>query len=117
MDRLALIERIHSVELALTREQHAIAAAALIRGRSHDLGNQVQIVRLASIEIERRATPEQAELIADMRSAAEQANATLAEMVNAARPPERSVTGPAFAPTLRAAIERVAGAVKTQIEL
>lgn len=117
MDRLALIERIHSVELALTREQHAASAAELMRGRSHELGNQVQIVRLASIELERRSTPEQAELITDMRAAAEAANIVLADMVNAARPPERSIVGPAFVPALRAAIERASGAVKPQIEL
>jgi len=117
MDRLALIERIHSVELALTREQHTAAAAELMRGRSHELGNQVQIVRLASIEIERRATPEQAELITDMRAAAEAANVVLADMVNAARPPDRNIVGPAFVPTLRAAIERASGVLKPQVEL
>jgi hypothetical protein len=117
MDRLALIERIHTVELALAREAHTAAAAELMRGRSHELGNQVQIVRLASIEIERRATPEQAELIADMRTAAEQANIVLADMVNAARPPERSVIGPPFAPALRAAIERATGVLKVQVEV
>jgi hypothetical protein len=117
MDRLALIERIHSVELALTREQQVAAAAELMRGRSHELGNQVQIVRLASIEIERRATPEQAELITDMRAAAEAANVVLADMVNAARPPDRNIVGPAFVPTLRAAIERASGVLKPQVEL
>jgi hypothetical protein len=117
MERFALIERIHAVELALTREQHAISAAELMRSRSHELGNQVQIVRLASIELERRATPEQAELIADMRLAADQAGIVLADMVNAARPPERNIVGPAFAPALRAAIERASSAVKPQIEL
>jgi hypothetical protein len=117
MDRLALIERIHTVELALAREAHTAAAAELMRGRSHELGNQVQIVRLASIEIERRATAELVELLTDLRSAAEAANIVLADMVNAARPPERSVVGPPFGPALRAAIDRASSAVKMQVEV
>lgn len=117
MDRLALIERIHAVELALTREQHAASAAELMRGRSHELGNQVQIVRLAALELERRLGAEQPDLFADIRAAADAAGVVLADMVNAARPPERSIVGPAFVPALRAAIERASGAVKPQIEL
>jgi DNA integrity scanning protein DisA with diadenylate cyclase activity len=84
--RLELLERVRTVELALAKAEHARAAASLVRGRTHELGNQVQILRLASIELERRATSEQTELIADLRAAAEAANTALADMLAAARP-------------------------------
>jgi len=117
MDRLALIERIHEVEVALARDQHAATAAQLMRGRSHELGNQVQILKLASLELERRATPDQAELIGDMRTAADQAAIVLDDMMAAARPPERSSVGPAFAPAVRLSIEEARGGVKAAVEL
>ncbi|HSN28210.1 MAG TPA: hypothetical protein VLT45_18115 [Kofleriaceae bacterium] len=117
MDRLALIERIHTVELALAQLQHTAAAAQLMRGRSHELGNQVQILKLASIELERRATPEQAELINDLRAAAEQANLVLSDMMAAARPPERTSVGPAFGPTVRAALDEVRGLIAPAVDL
>lgn len=117
MDRLALIERIHEVEVALARDQHAATAAQLMRGRSHELGNQVQILKLASIEIERRATPDQEELIRDLRAAADQAAIVLDDMMAATRPPERSTVGPAFSPTVRAAIEESRNVVTATVDV
>lgn len=117
MDRLTLIERIHTVELSLAELQHTAAAAQLMRGRSHELGNQVQILKLAATELERRATPEQAELFADLRAAADQANLVLSDMMAAARPPQRTTTGPAFGPTVRAAIEQGRGVIAAEVEL
>ena len=117
MDRLALIQRIHEVEVVLARDQHAATAAQLMRGRSHELGNQVQVLKLASMEIERRATAEQAELIRDMRTAADQAAIVLDDMMAATRPPERTTIGPAFAPTVRLSIEAARGAITSVVEV
>src|SRR5512141_2514277 len=83
--RIALLERVHRVELELTRVEHAHAAAAFVRGRSHELGNQVQIAHLAS--------PDEAELIRDLVTAAEAAKIVLAELVNVAHPLERTQAG------------------------
>ncbi|MBV8758586.1 MAG: hypothetical protein JO257_14970 [Deltaproteobacteria bacterium] len=117
MDRLALIERIHTVELQLAKLQYTAAAAQLMRGRSHELGNQVQILKLASLEIERQASAEQADLIKDLRAAAEQANLVLSDMMAAARPPERTAVGPAFGPTVRAVIEEARGVIGATLDL
>ena len=90
--------------------------AALLRDKAHDLGNLVQIIRIASMEIERRADARIAELVADLRRAAEQATAVLAALV-VARPAEQRAARRGGAPTLRAAIERIRPAITAPIEL
>jgi len=114
--RLALIARVRAVEVALARQEHARAAASLVRGRSHELGNQVQIVRLASIELERRLAGSEAELLCDLRQAAEAANTVLADLLAAARPEERP-TGDPVVPALRAAIDQVRPATVLDFEV
>jgi hypothetical protein len=109
--RLALLQRVRAVEVALARQEHARAAAALVRGRSHELGNDVQIVRLATMELERRLAGAEAELIADIRSAAESASNALAGLLAAARPEERTAKGPAVASVIQAAVEAARSAI------
>lgn len=115
--RLELVDRVRRTERDLARAEHARAAAALLRDKAHDLGNLVQIIRIASMEIERRADARIAELVADLRRAAEQATAVLAALVEVARPAEQRAAGAAVAPTLRAAIERIRPAITAPIEL
>ncbi len=52
--RLRVVERIRRVEHLLAREEQARIAAALMKGFSHELGNQVQIVKLSAHELARR---------------------------------------------------------------
>src|SRR5262245_31073675 len=87
--QLALLDRIRLVERTLSRDDQAKIVAALIRDHTHQLGNQVQIVKLASVELERRATPEQAELIRELRAAAEHATDSLAALFAEAQPEPR----------------------------
>ncbi len=121
--RLRLIERIRRVEHTLARQEQATAAAALMKGRSHDLGNALQIIKLSALELERRAQerPDFLELLGDMRQAAEQAVAVLADMFAATRPADRMVAGPIVSHTIRAAVEQAraafAGTVELRIEL
>jgi hypothetical protein len=121
--RLRLLDRIRHVEHALARDEQAKVAAALMKGRSHDLGNHVQIVKLSALELERRAQdrPDLVELITDMRQAAEQATAVLADMFAAARPIEREAVGPVVSHAVRGAVEHgrgsVAGALELRIDL
>ena len=115
--RLGLIGRIRAVELDLAREEHARAATLLLRGRSHDLGNLVQIVRLAAIEIERRAPSELLELVRDLRNAAEQATAVLGDLLAAARPEERAQAGAAVAPAVRDAARLAQPAIAASVDL
>ena len=107
--RLALVERVRRAELAAVRHELAREAAALLRGRSHDLGNAVQIVRLASLELSRRiegtVEDDVRELISDLRGAAEQATDVLGQLLAIARPEERTTPGAPVAATIRATIE------------
>jgi len=117
--RLRLIDRIRRVEHLLARDEQAKIAAALMKGRSHDLGNHIQIVQLTALELERRANgrADLTELIADMRQSAERATALLAEMFAAARPPDRIVVGPVVTHTVRAAVDLARPAFAGTLEL
>lgn len=117
--RLRLVERVHRVAYGLAREEQANVATALLKGRSHDLGNAIQIVKLSALELERRAKDraDLVELLADMRQAAEQAAALLADLLAAARPAERTRPGPPVAPVLRGAVELARAAYAGIIEL
>jgi hypothetical protein len=124
--RLGLLERVHRVEFALAREEQARVATALMRGRSHDLGNMVQIVKLSAAELARRvpsnapsnAPPgDVAELVADMTDAADKASRILGEMYEATRATDRTLIGPPVAQILRGAIDLARPAVASTIEL
>jgi hypothetical protein len=119
--RLALMDRIRRVEHGLARDEQAREAQRLLKGRSHDLGNAIQIVRLASIEIEKRGGEAIADLVGDLRNAAEQATSVLTELIASARPQQPREKGAAIAPTVRAAAElatpAVAGVLDVRIEL
>jgi hypothetical protein len=116
--RLGLIDRIRRVEYALAREEQARIAGALMRGRSHELGNMVQIVKLSALEITRRVPADDVkELVTDMNEAADTATKLLADMVNAARPNDRLLVGPVVAQTVRAAVDLARPALASSIEL
>lgn len=122
--RLGLIDRVRRVEHLLARAEQARIAAQLMKGFSHELGNQVQIVKLCALELARRVTPpsgepppELAELIADMTKAAEQSADVLVQMFAAARPSERDVIGPVVGQAVRAAVEAARPALATNLEL
>ena len=117
--RLRLIDRIRRVEHTLARDEQAKIAAALMKGRSHDLGNHIQIVKLTAHELERRAKDRDdlVELITDMRQSAEQATALLAAMVAAAHPNDRVEVGPVVTNVVRAAVEQGRAAVPGSLDL
>lgn len=117
--RLALYERIRTVEHALAHAEQARAAGALMRERSHELGNAIQIVKLGALELARRLAgdPEVSELLPDITAAADQATRVLADMVAATRPVERAQLGAVISHTVRAAIEVARPAFLSQIEL
>ena len=117
--RLRLIDRIRRVEHALARDEQAKIAAALMKGRSHDLGNLVQIVKLSAVELENRAKQHAdiMELVTDLKQAAEQATVLLADMFAAARPVDRTEPGPVVTHTVRAAVDLARPALAGDIEL
>lgn len=115
--RLELVERLRRAEYEVARDEQVRAAAALVRARTHALGNAIQIVRLASIEIERRADGAIAELVGDLRRGAEEATAVLGQLLADARPAERTVAGPPIAGVVRDTVELARGALLGRLEM
>jgi nitrogen-specific signal transduction histidine kinase len=115
--RLELIDRVRRIEHLLARGEQARIARELMRGFSHELGNQVQILSLCAQELGRRAPQELQELIDDMTKAAQQATGTLAQMVATARPSDREIVGPDAASAVRAAVDLARPAIASTIEL
>jgi hypothetical protein len=116
--RLGLIDRIRRVEYALACDEQVRIAGALMRGRSHELGNMVQIVKLSALEVARRVSRDDiAELVSGMCEAADTSTKILADMVNAARPADRVSVGPVVAQTVRAAVDLARPALASSIEL
>jgi hypothetical protein len=121
--RLRLMERIRRVEHTLACDEQAKIAAQLMKGRSHDLGNLVQIVKLSALELERRVgdRADLVELTTDMRQAAEGAAGVLADMLAAARRAERTIVGPVVTHAIRAAVDLArpafAGSVEVRLDL
>ena len=112
--RLRLLARLRGAEHELAKVEQATTAAALMRGRSHELGNLIQIVKLSAEQLEQRLEnvgPELAELATDLHKTAEEAVALLAQMFVAARPPARSERGPVVTHAVRAAVELARPAV------
>jgi nitrogen-specific signal transduction histidine kinase len=119
--RLELLDRIRKVEHAIAHAEQASTATALMRGRAHDLGNAIQIVKLSSLELSHRVAelnrPDIVELIADMQAEADKATTVLANMIDATRNADRIQYGPVISHAIRAAIETARPAFLTPIEL
>ena len=114
--RLAVVHKLHAVELELARAEHARAAAALVRGKVHALGNAIQVARLASLQLEQRCGADVKELIADLVHATEQANIVLSELIMASQPEDTEQVS-AIAPVVRAAVRLGQPAIEAPIEL
>jgi hypothetical protein len=115
--RAGLVERVRRVELGLARAAIAEEARSLLRGRSHELGNLVQIVKLATLELGRRLGDNQAELIGDLRTTADKASAVLTGLLAAAHPRERTEPGAKLVPVVRATLDELRPAIAAPIEL
>ena len=119
--RLELLERIRKVEHAIVHAEQATTAAGLMRGRAHDLGNAIQVVKLTAIELQHRVAElnrsDVVELISDMQGEADHATKVLADMIDATRNPDRMQAGPVVSHAIRAAIEATRPAFLTPIEL
>jgi len=102
--RLQLVQRQRRFEWQLARDEQTRAAAKYVRGKTHDLLNLVQIVKLANHELARRCGTAAEELIADMVRAADDATRELKELMELARPEELLVRGAPVGPAVDAAI-------------
>jgi len=115
--RLALVERQRRFEWQVAREIQTQAAARFVAGKTHDLLNLIQIVQLASLELERRCTADAGEFIADLRKAADDARHQLAELMAVARPEEIIVPGAPVGAAVTAAVETVRAASTIEVDL
>jgi len=115
--RLALVDRIRVVEYRLARADHARAAADLVGDHGHALGNAIQVVDLASLELVRQARGVVPRVIADLRVAAERASAALTAMMASTCAARRTELGPAVTPAIRAAVALAQPAAAAPIEL
>jgi hypothetical protein len=116
-ERLALVERQRRFEWQLAREVQTQAAARFVAGKTHDLLNLIQIVQLASLELERRCTTDAGEFIADLRKAADDARHQLSELMAVARPEEVIVPGAPVGAAVTAAVETVRAASTIEVDL
>jgi hypothetical protein len=116
-ERLALVERQRRFEWQLAREVQTQTAARFVAGKTHDLLNLIQIVQLASLELERRCTGDAGEFIADLRKAADDARHQLAELMAVARPEEIIAPGAPVGAAVTAAVESVRAASTIEVDL
>ena len=116
-ERLALVERQRRVEWQLAREVQTQVAARFVAGKTHDLLNLIQIVQLATLELERRCTGDAAEFITDLRNAAVDAQHQLAELMALARPDEIIVPGAQVGAAITAAVDTVRAASTIAVDI
>ena len=116
-ERLALVERQRRFEWDLAREMHTAAAGRFVAGKTHDLLNLVQIVQLATLELERRCTAEATEFIADLTKAAKDAQRQLTELMKVARPEEIIAPGAPVGAAILAAVETVRAVSAIEVDL
>src|ERR1043166_3859317 len=116
-ERLALVERQRRFEWRLAREVQTQVAAKFVAGKTHDMLNLIQIVQLASLELERRCTGDAAEFIEDLRKAAEDAQRQLRELMAVGRPDEAVVAGDHVGAAITRAVETVRAASTIAVDL
>jgi hypothetical protein len=115
-ERLALIERLRAAEHKLTEADRS-RTAALIGTHVHALGNAIQVVELASLELARRAGDDAPSQLVDLRGASVKASAALAGMLAVTAIARRVAMGPQVAPAVRAAVELARPAIAAPIEV
>jgi hypothetical protein len=115
--RLALSQRQRRFEWELARDEHTRAAAKLVSGKTHDLLNLIQIVQLATLELEKRCDGTSREFLEDLTKAAADAQRSLAELMTVARPDETIPRGAPVGAAVDAALAALRAVVPTTIHL
>ena len=115
--RLALSQRQRRFEWELARDQQTRAAGKLVSGKTHDLLNLVQIVQLASLELEKRCDATGKEFLDDLTSAAADAQRELTALMEVARPDDEVKRGAAVGAAVDAAMSALRAAIDVDIHL
>ncbi|MBA2538888.1 MAG: hypothetical protein H0V17_04570 [Deltaproteobacteria bacterium] len=90
---LALSRKQRRFEWELARDEQARTAARLVASRTHDLLNLVQIVQLATYQLEEPCGATYRETLDELTSSAAAAHASLIELMGVARPDQAIVPG------------------------
>lgn len=117
MTKTELIQQQRRFEWELAKDEHTRAAATLVAGKTHDLLNLVQIVKLASGELAKRCDPTGQEFVEDLTRAAGDAEASLKGLMEVARPERAVVRGPAVGAVITRAVEDVRAAIPIDLHL
>ncbi len=115
--RLAVSTRQRQFEWTLARIAQSKAAGELVRGKTHDLLNLVQIVQLATLQLEDRCDATAQEFLVDLTQAAASAQASLTELMMVARPDDAVVKGAPIGPVIEAAVAALGAAVRIDVQL
>ena len=116
--RLVLSQRQRRFEWNLAREEQTRAASRFVSGKTHDMMNVVQIVQLASLELEKRCTdPTAKEFLDDLTRASNDAQKSLTELMAVARPDDTITRGAPVGAAVDAAIAALRTAIDVDIHL
>jgi hypothetical protein len=115
--RLVLSQRQRRFEWDLARDEQTRAAGKFVSGKTHDLLNLVQIVQLATLELEKRCDATAKEFFDDLNKSAVDAQRQLTELMAVARPDEVIVRGAPVGAAVDAAIAALRTAIDVDIHL
>lgn len=115
--RLALSVRQRKFEWTLARIAQTKAAGELVRGKTHDLLNLVQIVKLATLQLEDRCDATAKEFLIDLTRAAESAQTSLTELMMVARPDDGVARGAPIGAALTAVTTALRDAIQLDVQL
>lgn len=115
--RLVLSQRQRRFEWQLARDEQTRAAGKFVSGKTHDMLNLVQIVQLASLELEKRCDATGKEFLDDLQRAAADAQRSLTELMEVARPDEVIKRGAPVGRAVDAAISALRLAIDVDIHL
>jgi len=113
--RLALHLRRRRFEWALARDEQHRTAAQLVVGKTHGLLSMIQIIQLATQELEQRCDSVARKYIEDLRRAAAEARQELTELMAAARPPDTLAPGAPIGGAVDAAMDSLRDAVDADL--
>ena len=117
MMKTDLIERQRRFEWELARDEQTRAAAKLVAGKTHDLLNLIQIVKLASGELAKRCDPSGQEFVADLTRAAADAETSLKSLLHVAGRDHTPVRGAPVGAAITKILDEVRPAIPITLHL
>lgn len=115
--RLALSQRQRRFEWQLARDEQTRAAGRFVSGKTHDLMNLVQIVQLATLELEQRCDPTAREFLDDLQKVATDAQRSLESLMDVARPDETLRRGAPVGAAVANSLAALRAAISVDIHL